>query len=116
MKRIGLFFILIISSQICYADFINLIQADKCETILEVFVNEHVITAKLEVGELDYQWFSDAIPQEYFKEGFTAANKQDRWASFLKNQFVSWKLYLEISKAEKILFLYKLIILFVIIR
>ena len=35
------------------ADFINLIQADKCETILEIFINDDHIMTKLEIGEQD---------------------------------------------------------------
>lgn len=88
MKRIGLFFVLFFSFQISFADFINLIQADKCETIIEVFISENVITAKLEIGEQDYQWFSNAIPQEYFKEGFTATDRVEKWNSFLRRQFI----------------------------
>lgn len=88
MKRIGLLFIFIVAYQLSFADFINLIQADKCETILEIFINKNVITAKLEIGELDYQWFSNAIPQDYFKEGYTDEDKVEKWNSFLRQQFV----------------------------
>ena len=70
------------------ADFINLIQADKCETILEVFINDDHILAKIEIGEEDYQWFSDVIPRDYFKGGFDELNQQERWNHFMQQQFV----------------------------
>ena len=86
--RKGLFFVLLCWPSLLFADLINLVQADKCETILEVFIADDKILVKLEIGELDYQWFSDVVPQEYFHGGYTVENQASRWASFLKKQFV----------------------------
>lgn len=73
---------------IALADFINLIQADKCETILELFITEHQVLVKLEIGEQDYPWFSDIIPEQFYEGGFSEANHQQRWSQFMQHQFV----------------------------
>lgn len=70
------------------ADFINLIQADKCETILEIFINDNNILVQLEIGEQDYQWFSDVVPKDFFKYGFSDTDQQSRLKHFMQNQFV----------------------------
>ena len=88
MKKIILLIALSFISKELFADFISLIQADKCETILEVFINEKNIVVKLEIGEEDYQWFSDVIPQDYFKGGFDAPKQKERWKHFMQQQFV----------------------------
>lgn len=88
MKTHYLIFIFFLSSSTAMADFINLIQADKCETILEIFINDSHILAKLEIGEQDYPWFSDVIPQRYFEDGFSNMEKSNRWSHFMKQQFV----------------------------
>ena len=69
MNKISLFFLLYIIPSFVFADFINLIQADKCETILEVFIEDDHVVVKLEIGEQDYPWFSGVIPQEYLADG-----------------------------------------------
>ena len=88
MKKLVPGIILCFISFQVFADFINLIQADKCESILEVFINKENILVKLEIGEQDYQWFSDVIPQEYFKEGFVTSQQQSRLALFMKEKLV----------------------------
>ena len=88
MKKFIILIALSFISKELLADFINLIQADKCETILEVFINDHHILAKLEIGEQDYQWFSDVIPKEYFEGGFDKENQHERWNHFMQQQFV----------------------------
>ena len=66
--KLTLFILLLFAfSPGAFADFISLIQADKCETILEIFVEEENIIVKLEIGERDYQWFSGVIPEDYFE-------------------------------------------------
>ncbi len=88
MKKIILLIVLSSISFQLLADFINLIQADKCETILEVFINDTNILVKLEIGEQDHQWFSDVIPKEYFVEGFDQEEFQARLDQFMKQKFV----------------------------
>ncbi len=41
------------------ADYISLIQADKCETLIEIFVYEDSVRLTLEIGERDYEWFKN---------------------------------------------------------
>lgn len=88
MKKIILLIVLSSISSQLLADFINLIQADKCETILEVFINDTNILVKLEIGKQDHQWFSDVIPKEYFDEGFDQEEFQARLDQFMKQTFV----------------------------
>ena len=57
MKRTLFILLLFVFSPGAFGDFISLIQADKCATILEIFVEEENIIVKLEIGEQDYQWF-----------------------------------------------------------
>ena len=87
MKK-GTFFLFLLLPFTLFADLINLIQADKCETILEIFIQEEKIVVKLEIGELDYQWFRQVIPIEYFEDGYSGDDKQGKWAQFLADQFV----------------------------
>ena len=88
MKRILFILLLFAFSPVAFADFISLIQADKCETILELFIEEENIIVKLEIGERDYQWFSGVIPENYFKGGFNKENQQTRWNHFMQHQFI----------------------------
>jgi hypothetical protein len=80
--------ILLLILQSGHADFINLVQADKCESILEVFIEEDQIIAILEIGENDYQWFSNVIPQEFFSKGYTGDDRELRWMEFLNHDFI----------------------------
>ena len=88
MKRLYLLFIIYIFPITAFADFINLVQADKCETILEIFISDDNITAKIEIGEQDYPWFCDVIPEEFYRGGFSADDEKIRWSNFMRNQFV----------------------------
>lgn len=88
MKIHYFLFIFFLLPSIALADFISLVQADKCETILELFVNDDHIMAKLEIGEQDYQWFSDVVPERFFEGGFSESNQQERWSHFMLQQFI----------------------------
>lgn len=70
------------------ADYINLIQADLCETIIEIYIEDGAIRAQLEIGEEDYKWFSDVIPAAYFEGGYEGEVDAARLSHFLNNQFV----------------------------
>jgi hypothetical protein len=70
------------------ADFINLVQADKCESIIEIFIEDDHILARLEIGENDYRWFSDVVPREFYQSGYTPEDQNIRWRNFLKEKFV----------------------------
>jgi hypothetical protein len=70
MKRTSAIFFFICISLVVKADFINLVQADECETIVEVFVSDELIRVSMEIGLQDYQWFSDVIPDSLLDAGF----------------------------------------------
>lgn len=55
-------FIIISFYQFAYADYISLIQADICETIIEIYINEESVRITFEIGEQDEQWFRNILP------------------------------------------------------
>lgn len=80
-----LIFIILFSS--LKADYISLIQADKCENIIEIFVEESEIRITFELGEKDYIWFKNIIPNNYFPEGYSDSNKKSSLSKFFNNDF-----------------------------
>jgi hypothetical protein len=42
----------------------------------------------MEIGEQDYQWFSDVIPDSLLHAGFGDEDRARRWEHFLLNQFI----------------------------
>ena len=58
------------------ADFINLIRADQCETIVEIFVEPDQIRLSIEIGEKDYPEFKWIIPEAFYPEGFNEATQR----------------------------------------
>jgi len=80
--------LIVLVFQSAKADFINLVQADKCESIIEVFIEDDRILARLEIGENDYRWFSDVVPREFYQSGHTPEDRSRRWNTFLKEKFV----------------------------
>lgn len=69
MKKINLFIITFLF--FCFpvkADFVNLIRADKCETIIEVFIEDYQIRVTFEVGLKDWKYFKEIIPIELLNE------------------------------------------------
>jgi hypothetical protein len=82
---ITFFFLIIRSGQ---ADFITLIQADKCETIIEIRIQEEEVRITFEIGEKDAEWFHNIIPTNYYKEGYTENNALKSHKSFYQNDFV----------------------------
>ena len=85
--RIGAFFFLLFLQSTVLADLIDEAQAERCETVLEVFISSKAIKVSMEIGIQDYQWFSHVIPKEYFPQGFGVKDKKQRWAKFVKEQF-----------------------------
>ena len=76
-----LFFTIILTSLI-KSDYISLIQADKCENIVEIFVEEEQIRITFELGEKDYTWFKNIIPNNYFAEGYSDSDKKSSLSKF----------------------------------
>jgi hypothetical protein len=81
---LSIFFIFFSSTN---ADYISLIQADKCENIIEIFVEEEQIRITFELGEKDYTWFKNIIPNNYFIEGYSDSDKKSSLRKFFNNDF-----------------------------
>ncbi len=71
-----------------YADYITLIQADKCETIIEMRVEEQFVLMTYEIGEEDVQWFKNIIPIRYYNAGYSEENKRSRLQKFFSDDFI----------------------------
>ena len=52
------------------ADFVNPIRADRCETIIEMFIEDGQVRVTLEIGLNDLEHFKEVIPLDYLKEGY----------------------------------------------
>jgi hypothetical protein len=85
-----LFFIALLTSPAgdLKADYINLIQADKCETIIEMFIEDDSLRITFEIGENDYQWFHHVIPERYLEGGFSEKNQRDKFKKFFRETFL----------------------------
>ena len=70
------------------ADFINLIKADQCETILEIFIEDDHIRVQFEIGPKDFANFSHIIPVEFFEDGYTEQNKAQLLRQFMMHRFL----------------------------
>jgi len=70
------------------ADFISLIKADQCTNIVEMFINDGSIRITFEIGENDFEWFKNVIPEEYYPEGFSESNKGERFREFFTKNFL----------------------------
>lgn len=64
LKKIFFFLLLLVGLKSLHADFISLIRADQCETIIEIFVNEDNIRVTFEIGLSDLIHFKEVIPIE----------------------------------------------------
>ena len=66
------FFILIIALLLygvpVKADFISLIRADQCETIIEIYVEDGQIRVTYEIGLKDWKYFKEIIPEDLLNE------------------------------------------------
>ena len=70
------------------ADFISLIKADQCTNIVEMFINDGSIRITFEIGENDFRWFKNVIPEKYYPEGFSESNKGERFNKFFTKDFL----------------------------
>jgi hypothetical protein len=69
------------------ADYISLIQADKCETIIEIYIQEDSVRITFEIGPKDAQWFKHVIPVDYYEDGFTEEEALGSFQTFFKKSF-----------------------------
>jgi len=82
-----LFFLsLLVCLQIVKADYITLVQADKCDTIIEIHIQEGSIRIIYEIGEKDYQWFKHIIPEKYYEGGLRPLSCQISGRSAKQNR------------------------------
>jgi hypothetical protein len=70
------------------ADFISLIKADQCTNIVEMFINDGSIRITIEIGENDFKWFKNVVPEEYYPEGFSVSKKEERFKAFFTRDFL----------------------------
>lgn len=85
LMRIFLVCFFLFAFSMAKADYINLVQAEDCSTIMEIHISQNEIYVILEIGASDYPWFADVIPRSIYEGGFTEADKNVRWVKFIKN-------------------------------
>ena len=86
-RKFLLTFILAISIHSLQADFISLIRADQCESIVEIFIRENGIQVTFEIGEKDYPYFNWIVPETYYDGGFSSTEMEQSFNDFLRNEF-----------------------------
>jgi len=97
-------FVLILIGFTVHADFISLIKADECETIIELFIEEEQIRVTFEIGMVDLEHFKELIPEDYLTDEIKAILNTQAKDHFFKNVFIvnadGIKLIGNISKQE----------------
>ena len=88
VKKYILLFIFSIAFIIARADFISLIQADKCETIIEMFVEEDRIRITFEIGLNDMIYFKEIIPDEMMPPEMNGLDREKMLRAFFKERFI----------------------------
>ena len=84
-------FLLILFFSICLsgrADFISLIQADKCETIVEIFVEESRIRVTFEIGLADLIHFIEIVPDDMMPPDMQGLDREKMLKAFFNEQFI----------------------------
>lgn len=85
------FFILTVFFIIFYlpvrADFISLIRADKCETIVEIHIEDGQIRVTYEIGLRDWKYFKEIIPPDLLNEQIQNFIKSQGENYFYNNVF-----------------------------
>ncbi len=86
-KGFSILFFLFLILDSAKADFISLIRADQCESIVEIFILEEGIQVNFEIGEKDYPYFQRIIPDTFYEGGFKEANMELSFDEFLTKDF-----------------------------
>ncbi len=68
VKHLLIVIIFFLSCSPVKADFISLIRADKCETIIEIYIEDGQIRVTYEVGMKDWKYFKEILPADLFKD------------------------------------------------
>lgn len=63
-------------------------RADKCETIIEIRIEEKEVGVTFEIGLKDAKWFKNIIPIEYYADGYTENDKLSHYKTFFTNDFI----------------------------
>ncbi len=87
IRRSLLLFLLSLGALSARADYINLIQADRCESIIEIYIEDGQIRVTFEIGERDYLYFHQVIPARYLEGGFTDSDRERLFRDFQQNGF-----------------------------
>jgi len=87
IKKVYLIIALIFTPLVTRADFISLIRADQCETIIEIFIREDGVKVTFEIGEKDYPYFDRILPEAFFEGGFKEDKREESFQRFLKEDF-----------------------------
>ena len=75
-------------SLLARADYINLIRADQCETIIEVFIDEGEVRVTFEIGEVDHEYFRWIVPSQYSGGIYEKAREEELLKEFFSKGFV----------------------------
>lgn len=78
---------IVLVSQSARADYINLIQADQCESIIEIYIEDGRIRVTFEIGERDYPYFHQVIPGRYLEGGFADSDREQLFRDFQQRGF-----------------------------
>ena len=70
------------------ADFVSLIRADQCETILEMFVEEEHILVTLEIGMKDLPYFMELIPDEMLPPDVQGLDRENMLRVFFNQKLI----------------------------
>ena len=79
---------MLVWSQSAHADWISLIKADACETIMEFFVENDRIRLQLEIGAEDLQYFPELYILAFPREGTSARELNVIREGFFKRSFI----------------------------
>ena len=88
LKKLFLFITFLILLSSSRADFISLIQADKCETIIEMYIEEDRIRVTFEIGLNDLVYFAELVPKEMLPPEMQNMDRQQMMNSFFTQRFV----------------------------
>jgi len=88
-RRIFLFIFLMLFMGSVRADFISLIKADQCETIIEMFIDENQIRITFEIGMNDLEHFKELIPEEYLSDSIREIIRKQHKDFFYRNVFIT---------------------------
>lgn len=88
MKKLYFIFLFYTLPAITHADFISLIKADQCETIIEVYVEDNSIRVTFEIGQNDLNYFKELIPPEMLSGDITKLDREKLLWYFASKRFI----------------------------